>query len=112
MVPAGHCEILFNRKSRNRTPMNRKSFHIFIVTWLTVLFTVIVPLHTHDDHGEHDNCSICLLAGQSAAMVATVLISLAVISSSITYVIPSSRAPVGTRPSYRTRAPPARQHYS
>ena len=92
--------------------MNRKTFHIFIATWLTVLFTLVVPLHSHDDHSDHDNCSICLLAGQSAAMVATVIISLAVISSSITYVIPSLRVPVGTRPSCRTRAPPVRQHNS
>ena len=89
--------------------MNRKTFHIFIATWLTVLFTVIVPLHTHDDHSERDNCSICLLADQSSDAPATLFFSVIAVASHVIYYFTSSSPHSQIQLTYRTRAPPARQ---
>jgi len=40
---------------------------LFLTLWVTFLFTVVIPAHHHginDEHDEHVDCVICLIACQ------------------------------------------------
>ena len=98
----------------DRTVMNRRieiSLRIFITAYITVLFAVIIPLHTHHDPDDHDDCSICLLADQPFAATAT--ISFAVIAVALACAVFIRSATFTGTPLlvYQTRAPPCTALY-
>lgn len=83
-----------------------KSLRIFITAYIAVLFAVILPLHTHHDNDEHDDCPICLLADQPVATAATTFF--VVIITALPGVFFSLPSPASTTHHfvYQTRAPP------
>jgi hypothetical protein len=56
--------------------MNRQSKKITILLFLafiTVLFTVILPAHYHNDYKNHNDCQLCLLSGEPVINVDVII---------------------------------------
>ncbi|MBN1757217.1 MAG: hypothetical protein JW863_02800 [Chitinispirillaceae bacterium] len=63
-------------KLQSRHQIVRWIFRIVIIVFLTILYTMILPLHHHEDMHEHADCTLCRLS-YIAAIIVTVSICLA-----------------------------------
>jgi hypothetical protein len=89
--------------------MNRAlktTIRLLLVAYLTVLYTVIIPSHGHEDLLDHKDCVLCLLSNQAATVATTlVLVFLSICLSAISEPVLRWAGPIFT-PAYPTRAPP------
>ena len=65
-------------KLQSRHQIVQWIFRIGIIVFLTILYTMILPLHHHEDMREHADCILCQLS-YIAAIIVTVSICLAAI---------------------------------
>ena len=51
-----------------------KILRLPLAVYFMALFTVVLPMHDHDDHERHDHCTICLLCDQAVVLSVTTLL--------------------------------------
>ena len=44
--------------------VSSKLIYCLAIVYVTLLFSVVIPLHHHDDLGSHDDCAICAISNQ------------------------------------------------
>lgn len=84
----------------------RKIFILGIALHLAVLFSIVVPNHHHEDHAEHADCIVCIMAHQPAFQTATFPLIVIANLVSIGLVLPGTKPRSQVLLSFQTRAPP------
>ena len=78
--------------------------------YLAILFLVIVPIHHHDDHQEHNDCVVCVLAHQPVQPSVAFALPIVTVFRVIKLDLPSTILICQTPSTLQSRAPPRKQN--
>ena len=61
-----------------------KVLGLLLSVYLTLFIALVVPLHHHDDCGQHDDCAICAVAHQPFVLNASIVIVVSLVCCFVT----------------------------
>lgn len=83
-----------------------KIFRFGVAVYTAALLFIVIPLHYHGDHVEHNDCIVCLLAHESATIAVVFMFAMVAGIFFIRIVSPILFPLLRCKETFRPRAPP------